>query len=51
MEVLRSDKGTEVRSAAASALGRFPLLAQEGKLLERDGELIHYNLMPVLEDE
>ncbi|MDP7586937.1 MAG: HEAT repeat domain-containing protein [Dehalococcoidia bacterium] len=51
VEVLRSDKGSDVRSAAASALGRFPLLAQEGKLLVRDGELIHDNLMQVLEDE
>ncbi len=51
VEVLRSDKGSEVRSAAASALGRFPLLAQEGKLLARDGEVIHDNLMQVLEDE
>jgi len=51
VEVLRSDKGSDVRSAAASALGRFPLLAQEGKLLVKDGELIHDNLMQVLEDE
>jgi HEAT repeat protein len=51
VEVLRSDKGSEVRSAAASALGRFPLLAQEGKLLARDGEIIHDNLMQILEDE
>ena len=51
VEVLRSDKGSEVRSAAASALGRFPLLAQEGKLLAKDGEIIHDNLMQVLEDE
>ncbi|MQG10288.1 MAG: HEAT repeat domain-containing protein [SAR202 cluster bacterium] len=51
VEVLRSDKGSDVRSAAASALGRFPSLAQEGKLLVRDGELIHDNLMQVLEDE
>jgi HEAT repeat protein len=51
IEVLRSDKGSEVRAAAASALGRYPLLAQTGKLLARDGELIHDNLMQVLEDE
>ncbi len=51
VEVLRSDKGSDVRSAAASALGKFPLLAQEGKLLARDAELIHDNLMQVLEDE
>ena len=51
IEVLRSDKGYSVRSVAASALGRFPMLAQTGKLLARDGELIHDNLMQVLEDE
>ena len=51
IEVLRSDKGSNVRAAAAAALGRFPLLAQEGKLLAKDGEVIHDNLMQVLEDE
>ena len=51
VEVLRSDKGSGVRSAAATALGRYPLLAQEGKLLARDGEVIHDNLMQVLEDD
>ena len=51
VDVLRSEKGYEVRSAAASALGRFPTLAQAGKLLARDAELIHDNLMQVLEDE
>ena len=51
IEVLRSEKGSEVRAAAARALGRFPLLAQEGKLLAKDGETIHDNLMQVLEDE
>ncbi len=51
VEVLRSEKGSDVRAAAARALGRFPLLAQEGKLLAKDGEVIHDNLMQVLEDE
>ena len=51
IEVLRSQKGSEVRAAAASALGRFPSLAQEGKLLVKDGEAIHDNLLQVLEDE
>ena len=51
VEVLRSQKGSQVRSAAASALGRFPMLAQEGKLLTRDSEAIQDNLMQVLEDE
>ena len=51
IEVLRSEKGYLVRSAAASALGRFSMLAQENKLLPRDGENIHDNLMQVLEDD
>lgn len=51
IDVLRSEKTSDVRSAAARALGRFPLLAQEGKLLAKDGEVIHDNLMQVLEDE
>lgn len=51
IEVLRSEKGSDVRSAAARALGRFPLLAEEGKLLAKDGEVIHDNLMQVMEDE
>ena len=49
--VLGSDKSPNVRAAAARALGKFPQLAQEGKLLAKDGELIHQNLMGVLEDE
>ncbi|MQG33149.1 MAG: HEAT repeat domain-containing protein [SAR202 cluster bacterium] len=51
VEVLRSQKGAETRAAAANALGRFSILAQEGKLLARDGETVHDNLMQVLEDE
>ncbi|MEE8466331.1 MAG: HEAT repeat domain-containing protein [Dehalococcoidia bacterium] len=51
IEVLRSEKGYDVRAGAARALGRFPLLAQEGKLLAKDSEDIHDNLMQVLEDE
>ena len=51
VEVLRSQKGSQVRSTASTALGRFSILAQEGKLLVRDSESIHDNLMQVLEDE
>ena len=51
VNVLRSDKGFLVRSAAASALGRFSILAQEDKLLTRDSETVHDNLMQVLEDD
>ena len=51
VDVLGSDKSPKVRAAAASGLGKFPLLAQEGKLLAKDGELIHQSLMGVLDDE
>ena len=50
IQILRSDKSAEVRAAAAIALGKFPLLVQEGKLLTRDGDSIHQTLMEVLED-
>lgn len=48
--LLLSDKGPSVRAAAAVALGKFPLLVQEGKLLPKDGDSIHDSLMAVLED-
>ena len=51
IDVLRSEKTSDVRAAAARALGRYPLLSQEGKLLPKDGEAVHDNLMQVLEDE
>ena len=51
VEVLQSTKGTRVRAAAALGLGKFPLLAQEGKLLAKDGELVHRSLMETLEDD
>ena len=51
IHVLHSDKGSQVRSAAAVALGKFPLLVQEGKLLAKDGDSIHDSLMKVLEDD
>ena len=50
IKILRSDKSAEVRAAAAVALSKFPLLAQEGKLLARDGESIRQSLMEVLQD-
>ncbi|NQW24557.1 MAG: HEAT repeat domain-containing protein [SAR202 cluster bacterium] len=50
-EVLRSQKSARTRASAANALGRFPLLVQEGRLLPKDGEAVHDNLMQVLEDE
>ena len=51
IHVLHSDKGSQVRSAAAVALGKFPLLVQEGKLLAKDGDSIHDSLMKVLQDD
>ena len=50
LHVLDSDKGSEVRAAAASALGKFSLLAQEGNLLARDAGAIQDGLMAVLQD-
>ena len=51
VELLRSERGPQVRAAAALALGKFPVLVQEGKLLPRDGELVYRTLMDFLEDE
>ena len=50
LQILRSDKGPQVRSAAAGALGKFSLLVQEGKLLPKDREAIHDSLMDTLND-
>lgn len=49
--VLQSDNSPGVRAAAALALGKFPALAEEGKLLPRDGQLVHHALMDLLRDE
>ncbi|MFQ6027675.1 MAG: HEAT repeat domain-containing protein [Dehalococcoidia bacterium] len=50
IQILNSDKSPEVRGAAAVALGKFAVLIQEGKLLEKDGKAIHESLMAVLQD-
>ncbi|PKB82771.1 MAG: hypothetical protein BZY88_03760 [SAR202 cluster bacterium Io17-Chloro-G9] len=50
IQIIRSDKSSAVRAAAAVALGKFPVLVQEGKLLPRDGESIQQTLMEVLKD-
>ena len=50
IRVLKSDRSARVRAAAAVALSKFPILAQEGKLLARDGESVRQSLMEVLED-
>ena len=51
VELLRSERGAQVRATAALALGKFPVLAQEGKLQPQDGELVYRVLMDFLEDE
>ncbi|PKB63934.1 MAG: hypothetical protein BZY80_04595 [SAR202 cluster bacterium Io17-Chloro-G2] len=50
IQILRSEKSSPVRAAAAVALGKFPVLVQEGKLLPKDGDSIHETLMEVLKD-
>ncbi len=50
INVLDSNKSPRVRSAAAVALGKFPVLVQEGKVLAKDGDAILDSLMKVLED-
>ena len=50
LQILRSDKSPQVRSAAAVALGKFSVLVQEGKMLPKDRESIHNSLMDTLND-
>ena len=50
IQVLNSDRGWEVRAVAASALGKFCVMAQEGYLLPRDAGDVHTSLMAVLQD-
>ena len=42
------DDDVEVRATAAMALGQFALLAQQGKLLARDGEKVYNTLLEIL---
>ena len=51
VELLRSERGPQVRAASALALGKFPVLAQEGKLRAQDSELVYRVLTDFLEDE
>jgi HEAT repeat protein len=51
VELLRSERGAQVRAAAALALGKFPMLSLEGKLQPQDSELVYRVLMDFLEDE
>lgn len=51
VELLRSERGAQVRAASAVALGKFPVLALEGKIPPQEGALIYRVLMDFLEDE
>ena len=51
VDLLRSERGARVRAASAVALGKFPVLAQEGKIPTQDGALVYRVLMDFLEDE
>ena len=50
IQVLGSDKSSKVRAAAAVALGKFAVLAQEGNLLHKDAITVRDNLMAVLQN-
>lgn len=49
-QVLTSDRSPEVRASAASALGKFCVLAQEDYLLSSDSSKIQVALMTTLQD-
>ena len=51
VEVLKGDGSGEVRAAAAMALGKFAVLAQDGKVLSKDGDEVRESLLQVLENE
>ena len=51
VEILRSERGARVRASSAVALGKFPVLALDGKISPQDGALIYRVLMDFLEDE
>lgn len=49
--ILHSDRPHQVRAASATALGKFAQLAQEGKILAKDGQAVQDALMTFLQDE
>ena len=51
IELLNSDSSGHVRASAAAALGTFAALAQDGKILSKDGELVKVCLMKALQDK
>ncbi len=50
IQVLTSDKGPSVRAAAANALGKFAVMAQEGSLLAKDAAAVRGSLMQTLQN-
>ena len=50
IQILHSDKGPRVRSAAAVALGKFSVMVQEGKLLPKDRIAIYDSLTSAMKD-
>lgn len=48
---LKHDGDERVRAAAAQSLGRFSMLAELGKLLERDARRVEQGLLEMLESE
>jgi HEAT repeat protein len=49
--MFREDEEETVRAAAAQSLSRFALLAELGKLLDRDAEMVKRNLLDLIEGE
>ena len=50
VELLGKDPSAEARAAAATTLGKFAEMAEEGKLIRRDGQRISDALMAVIEN-
>jgi HEAT repeat protein len=51
IDLLLKDDSLEVRASAAVSLGKFAVMAQDGKVLKRDAERIRVALMAVIERE
>ena len=51
ISLLNSDPSPKVRSAAATSLGKFAEMAQDGKLLSRDAERIQQALLSLAENK
>lgn len=51
LDVLQSRGLVQARAAAAIALGKFVTLAQDGKILVKDGQMVQESLMAVLQDK